>query len=96
MHFPSITRFCQVDRNFKLKRYNSAMLTLAEDEEHLVDALRTLPPGVADHVITWVSQVRKLGSGGNADWSDTWTEEDMADARRASLQTFDEREHGRA
>jgi len=48
-------------------------------------ALRALPPEVADHVITWVTQLRDLGNGRSLDWSDTWTEEDLADARSASL-----------
>jgi len=30
------------------------------------------------------------------DWSDTWTDEDLADARRASLSTFDEQEREEA
>jgi hypothetical protein len=67
-------------------------MTLAENEEHLVEALRALPPSVADHVITWVTRLRDLGDGRSVDWSDTWTEEDLADARKASLSRHDERE----
>jgi hypothetical protein len=32
------------------RRHNLAVMTLAEDEERLVEALRALPPNVADHV----------------------------------------------
>jgi hypothetical protein len=67
-------------------------MTLAANEEHLVEALRALPPSVADHVITWVARLRDLGNGASVDWSDTWTEEDLADARNASLSRFDDRE----
>jgi hypothetical protein len=67
-------------------------MTLAENEEHLVEALRALPPNVADHVITWVTRLRDLGDGRSVDWSDTWTEEDLADARDASLSRYDKRE----
>ena len=68
------------------------MTTLAENEEHLVEPLRTLPSGIADHVITWVTRLRDLGNGRNLDWSDAWTDEDLADARAVSFSTFDERE----
>ena len=71
-------------------------MMLAENEEHLVEALRALPPDVADHVITWVSRLRDLGNGRSVDWSDTWTEEDISDARSASLSTLDEREQRNA
>jgi hypothetical protein len=68
-------------------------MTLAEDEERLVEALRALPPNVADHVITWITRLRDLENGRSVDWSDTWTQEDLADTRSASLSRLDEREH---
>ena len=58
----------------------------------MVKALRDLPPEAADQVITWTTRLRDLANGKSVDWSDSWTEEDLADARRASLSTFDERE----
>ncbi len=67
-------------------------MTLAQNEEQLVEALRALPPKVADHVITWVTRLRELENGGRLDWSDTWTVEDLADARSASLSRLEERE----
>jgi hypothetical protein len=57
-----------------------------------VEALRALPPDAADQVITWTTRLRDLADGRSVDWSDTWTDEDLADARRASLSSFDERE----
>jgi hypothetical protein len=68
-----------------------SVMTLAANEEHLVEALRALPPSVADQVITWVSRLHDLGKGGNVDWSDTWNEEDLTDARLASSLVFEER-----
>ncbi len=59
----------------------------------MVEALRALPPDLADHVIDWITQLRDLGAGKSVNWSDTWTDEDLADARCASLSAFDEREH---
>lgn len=74
------------------RRYNGTVIALSENEERLVEALRALPPDTADQVIHWTIRLRDLASGRSVDWSDTWTEEDLADARRASLSTFDERE----
>jgi hypothetical protein len=68
------------------------VITLSENEERLVEALRALPPNAADQVITWTTRLRDLANGKNVDWSDTWTEEDLEDVRRASLSRFDERE----
>lgn len=68
-------------------------MTLAESEEHLVEALRALPPSVADHVMAWVAGLRDLGLGRELDWSDSWSEEDIIlDARNASVSAFDEQE----
>lgn len=47
----------------------------------LVEALRALPQEVADHVIAWVTRLRDLGDGTSLDWSDTWPEEGLTDAR---------------
>jgi hypothetical protein len=68
------------------------VITLSENEERLVAVLRALPPDAADQVITWATGLRDLATGRNVDWSATWTEEDLADAQRASLSRFDERE----
>jgi hypothetical protein len=68
------------------------VITLSENEERLVEALRALPPDAADQVITWTIRLRDLANGNNVDWSDTWTSEDIADAQRASLSRFDETE----
>ena len=54
------------------------MITLSQSEER--------------QVITWATRLRDLATGRNVDWSATWTEEDLADAQRASLSSFDERE----
>lgn len=61
-----------------------------------MEALRALPPDAADQVITWATRLSDLANGRIVDWSDTGTEEDLADARRASLSGFDERERKKA
>ena len=68
------------------------MNALSETEERLVEAFRALPPDAADQVIAWTTRLRDLANGRSVDWSDTWTDEDLADACRASLSSFDERE----
>jgi hypothetical protein len=68
--------------------------TLTENEERLVQTLRALPPEAAEKVIIWATQLSDLANGKNVDWSDAWTDEDLADARGASLGNFDEREAG--
>jgi hypothetical protein len=65
------------------------VITLNENEERLVEVLRSLPADAADHVYTWVLQLHDLANGQAVDWSDTWIEDDLADARRASLERFD-------
>jgi hypothetical protein len=78
------------------RRYNGFVIALSETEKRLVEALRSLPPDAADQVIAWATRLRDLANGGSVDWSDTWTEQDLADARRASLSVFDEREREEA
>ena len=74
------------------ERYNRLVITLSENEERLVEALRALPPDAAGQVIIWTTRLRDLTGGRSVDWSATWIDEDLADARRASLSIFDERE----
>lgn len=73
------------------RRYNGSVITLSENEERLVEALRALPPDAADRVITWATRLRDLANGKSVDWSDAWTEEDLADAQRASWSAGDSR-----
>ena len=74
------------------RRYNGPVMTLSENEARFVEALRALPPGAADRVVAWTVRLRDLAAGKDVDWSDTWTKEDLADARRASLSSFDQME----
>jgi hypothetical protein len=69
-----------------------AVTALTEREERLVQALRALPPDAADKVVTWATQLSDLARSGAVEWSDTWTEEDLQDARAASLTNLEERE----
>ena len=68
------------------------MIALSENEERLLEALRALPPETADSVIRWATQLSDLAKGGPVDWSDSWTEEDLADLQKASIANFEARE----
>jgi len=76
------------------RHHNEFVSALTEKEERLVQALRALPPEAADKVITWATQLSDLAQGRRVEWSDTWTDEDLDDARIASCGNFDERETG--
>ena len=70
----------------------ATVVELSDNEERLVEALRALPPDTADPVIAWTTRLRDLARGKRVNWSNNWTEEDVADAQRASLSRFEERE----
>jgi hypothetical protein len=65
---------------------------LTETEERLVHVLRTLPPDAADKVVTWAIQLSELAGNSAVDWSDSWTEKDLEEARATSLANFEGRE----
>ncbi len=65
------------------------------EEEALVKVVRALPPQEARKVLIWVSQLADLSQGREIEWSDAWTDQDIADATAASLRRFEEQErHG--
>jgi hypothetical protein len=65
---------------------------LTERETRLVQVLRSLPPDAADKVVTWATQLSELARKSSVDWSDTWTDKDLAEARDTSLANFEDRE----
>lgn len=75
-----------------MARYTGVDMVLSVEEESLVKVVRQLPPQEAQKVLTWASQLAVLSKGGQIDWSDAWTEEDMADATAAALKRFEEQE----
>jgi hypothetical protein len=68
------------------------VVTLKENEERLVAVLRTLPPELTDLVITWATGLKSLAQDRPVNWSDAWTDEDLADAKRASDLNLDRSE----
>jgi hypothetical protein len=71
------------------------IVILTRQEELLVETVRTLPPEAADKVMSWAGGLADLAKGKRVEWSDTWIDEDLADARAASLRSFEQRETGR-
>ena len=67
-------------------------MVLSIQEESLIKLLRALPLEEATKVLTWVNQLADLAPSGEIDWSDTWTDEDLADATAASVRRFEEQE----
>jgi len=65
------------------------VIILTDKEEILVQAVRTLPPEEADKVITRASQLAELAKGRQVEWSDNWTDQDLADANSGSLRGFE-------
>ncbi len=77
-----------------MRQYNVVVPVLTENEERLLQAFSVLPPESAEKVITWATQLSDLANGKSVDWSDAWTDEDLEEARSASISNFDEREAG--
>jgi hypothetical protein len=67
-----------------------AML-LSASEESLIKVVRMLPPEEAAKVLAWAQQLADLG-GGRLEWSDSWSDDDLRQATRASLDRFDQQE----
>jgi hypothetical protein len=59
-------------------------MVLSAEEESLIKAVRALPPQEAQKVVTWASQLADLAQGRIVEWSDAWTDEDLADVTAAS------------
>ncbi len=72
--------------------YNNEGMVLSANEESLINVVRALPPGEATKILSWAQQLADLGRERTIEWSDSWSEEDLADATAASLRRFDEQE----
>ena len=70
-------------------------MVLNAQEESLIQVVRGLPPQEAGKVLAWALGLSELAHGRPVDWSDSWTDEDCAEANAAALQRFEERESER-
>ncbi|HEY7392781.1 MAG TPA: hypothetical protein VH640_29950 [Bryobacteraceae bacterium] len=67
-------------------------MVLSVSEESLIKAVRTLPPEEARKVLDWVQHLADLGGNRRVEWSDSWSEDDLREATRASLERFEQQE----
>ena len=67
-------------------------MVLSPQEESLIGVIRTLPPEEAGKVLGWAAQLADLAHGRPVEWSDSWSDEDLAEATAAALRRFDESE----
>ena len=67
-------------------------MVLSPQEESLISVIRTLPQGEAEKVLAWARELADLGEGRPIEWSDSWSDEDLADATRAALRRLDDEE----
>ena len=67
-------------------------MVLTASEESLIDAVRRLPPEEAQRVLEWAQKLADLGRERQIEWSDSWSDEDLADATASSVRRFEEQE----
>ena len=67
-------------------------MVLSPQEELLISVVRALPPDEAGKVLNWARQLADLADGRAIQWSDSWTDEDLADATAAAVRRFDDQE----
>ena len=67
-------------------------MVLTAQEESLISVVRALPADEAGKVLNWARQLADLVDGRATQWSDSWTDEDLADATVAAVRHFDDQE----
>ena len=67
-------------------------MVLSANEESLIKAVRMLPPDEARKVLVWAQQLADLERGRRIEWSDSWSDDDLREATRASLERFEQQE----
>ena len=67
-------------------------MVLNAQEESLISVVRALPPDEAGKVLDKARQLADLAGEQSIQWSDSWTEEDLADATSAAVRRFEDRE----
>ena len=67
-------------------------MVLSAQDESLISVVRALPPAEAGKVLDWARQLADLAGGRPIQWSDSWNDEDLADATAAAVGRFDDQE----
>jgi hypothetical protein len=67
-------------------------MVLSSQEESLISVVRALSPEEAGKVLNWARQLADLAGGRRIEWSDSWSDEDLADATAAAVRRFEDEE----
>jgi hypothetical protein len=67
-------------------------MMLTAQEESLISVVRALPAEEAGKVLDWARQLADVAGGRAIQWSDAWSDEDLAEATAAAVQRFEDRE----
>jgi hypothetical protein len=67
-------------------------MVLTPEEESLIGVVRALPPEEAGKILNWASQLADLADRRTVEWSDSWTDEDLAEATAAAVTRFEHQE----
>ena len=67
-------------------------MELTTQEETLIRVVRALPEGETAKIITWATHLSNLAQGRKIEWSDSWSDEDLADLTAATFRRFEEQE----
>jgi len=67
-------------------------MVFSVQEESLISVVRALPPEEAAKVLHWARQLADLASERTIEWSDSWTDQDLADATAAAVRRLEDRE----
>ena len=69
-------------------------MQLTQSEERMIASYRQLPHSAATRVATLIERLARGNSDIRADWSEEWSEEDLLDLNRATLELIEEDEKG--
>jgi len=67
-------------------------MVLSAQEELRIRAVRALPPEKVGKVLNWARPLADLASGRPIQWSDSWTDEDLAEATASAVRRFEDQE----
>ena len=67
-------------------------MVLSAHEESLISVVRALPRQEADKVLDWARQLADLAGQRTIEWSDSWSDDDLAEATAATVRRFEEEE----
>lgn len=67
-------------------------MVLSEQEESLISLVRALPPEEAGKILDWARQLADLAGERTIEWSDSWSDDDLAEATAAAVRRFEDQE----